>query len=469
MMLPHRFLSGLLFCAFAGATHAGLVVVGGGDGGHGRVDMTGVLTGKRIVTVAAGANHFLALSADGQIFARGASTRGQLGNGVSGDGQGMVATKPGPELAGRPFTAISAGFDTSYALTTDGQVFAWGLNHFGQLGNGHHDLTSYPQAVITNGALAGRKVTAISAGMLHCLALTTDGQVLAWGLNEFGQLGDGTTNNSSVPVAVDVGGALAGKTVTAIAAGASGSLALTAAGEIFGWGYNQSGALGDGTNLACRSPVAVDLSGVPSGAKVTSVAAGGDFNLALMSDGRVLAWGGNDFGQLGDGTTETRLKPVAVDFSGALAGRPLVAIAAGAGHSLARTADGLMFAWGYNQFEQLNVPGVNVSHLLPTAMDTEGLLSGLVVTGFVSGPTAFSTLFLTTEAARTALTLSSGGLQFSVIGEPFSDYLLQGAASLTPPVTWLPLAPLTTDAAGTATYTAADAVSPAFWRIVPAP
>ena len=79
-----------------------------GDGGGGRVDTTGVLAGEPVTDVAAGANHFLALSAGGLIFARGASTRGQLGNGVSGDDQGMVAAKPGPELAGRPFTAISA-------------------------------------------------------------------------------------------------------------------------------------------------------------------------------------------------------------------------------------------------------------------------------------------------------------------------------------------------------------------------
>jgi len=79
-----------------------------GDGGGGRVDTTGVLAGEPVTDVAAGANHFLALSAGGLIFARGASTRGQLGNGVSGDDQGVVAAKPGPELAGRPFTAISA-------------------------------------------------------------------------------------------------------------------------------------------------------------------------------------------------------------------------------------------------------------------------------------------------------------------------------------------------------------------------
>ncbi len=397
----------LLLVTHSGAVHAGLVALG--DGGGGRVDTTGVLADKRVAAVAAGANHFLVLSADGLIFARGASTRGQLGNGVSGDDQGVVAAKPGPELAGRPFIAISAGFDTSYALTADGQVFAWGLNQFGQLGIGHYDLTFYPQAVVTNGALAGVKVAAISAGSLHCLALASDGRVFAWGENSVGQLGNGTTNNSSEPVAVDLSGALAGKTVTAIAAGSAYSLALTAAGEIFGWGYNERGALGDGTNITRLSPVAVDFSGLPSEVKVTSLAAGGDFSLALTSDGKILAWGGNDFGQLGDSTTETRLKPIMTDFGGALSGRPIIAIAAGAGHSLAWTADGMKFAWGYNQFGQLNVPGVNVSHPLPTPMETAGALGGLIVTDLASGATAFYTMFLTTEAARTAITVSSTG------------------------------------------------------------
>ena len=317
----------LLLATHAGAVHAGLVAIG--DGGGRRVDTTGVLAGKRVAAVAAGANHFLVLSADGLIFARGASTRGQLGNGVSGDDQGVVAAKTGPELAGRPFIAISAGFDTSYALTADGQVFAWGLNHFGQLGIGHYDLTFYPQAVVTNGALAGVKVAAISAQALHCLALASDGRVFAWGENSVGQLGNGTTNNSSEPVAVDLSGALAGKTVTAIAAGSGYSLALTAAGEIFGWGYNGRGALGDGTNITRLSPVAVDLSGLPLGAKVTSLAAGADFRLALTSDGKIVAWGCNDFGQLGDSTTETRLKPVVTDFGDALNGRPIIATCRG--------------------------------------------------------------------------------------------------------------------------------------------
>src|SRR5205085_5784812 len=91
---------------------------------------------------------------------------------------------------------------------------------------------------------------------------------------------------------------------------------------------------------------------------------------------------------------ETRPKPIVTDFGGSLAGRPIIAVAAGAGHSLAWTADGMMFAWGYNQFGQLNVPGVNVSHPQPTVMETAGALSGLIVTDLASGPTAFYTMFL---------------------------------------------------------------------------
>ncbi|GIM85992.1 Ig-like domain repeat protein [Salinispora arenicola] len=149
------------------------------------------------------------------------------------------------------------------------------------------------------------------------------GAGLAWGFNDSGQLGDGTTASSSTPVAVDMP---AGTTITAVAAGRSYSLALTSAGTVLAWGLNDLGQLGDGTTTNSSIPVVVD---VPSGTTITAVAAGGFHGLALASAGTVLAWGFNAAGQLGDETTTDSSTPVVVDVPSG------TAVAAGRFHSLA--------------------------------------------------------------------------------------------------------------------------------------
>ena len=111
-----------------------------------------------------------------------------------------------------------------------------------------------------SGALLGKTVTAIAAAQGHTVALTSDGKVFAWGRNDMGQLGDDTTANSTTPVAVNMSGALLGKTVTAIAAGGFHTVALTSDGKVFAWGYNNAGQLGDGTTTQRTTPVAVNMS-----------------------------------------------------------------------------------------------------------------------------------------------------------------------------------------------------------------
>ena len=152
---------------------------------------------------------------------------------------------------------------------------------------------------------AGTKVTAIAAGGYHSLAVTSTGQVLAWGDNAYGQLGDGSTTHSDVPVSVKLP---AGSKVTAIAAGCDHSLAVTSTGQVLAWGDNAYGQLGDGSTTHSDLPVTVKLPGT----QVTAVAAGNDHSLALTSTGQMLAWGDNDLGQLGDGNTTQSHVPVTV-------------------------------------------------------------------------------------------------------------------------------------------------------------
>ena len=206
------------------------------------------------------------------------------------------------------------------------------------LGSSSYADTTVPVAVDQSGVLAGKAVVAIvSVGLYYSLALCSDGTVAAWGLNFAGQLGSSAGLYSTVPVAVDTSGVLAGKTVVAISAGESFSLALCSDGTVVAWGDNSSGQLGNNSNTGGPSPVAVDTSGVLAGKKVVAIAAGGLHSVALCADGTVVAWGDGTYGQLGNNSGVPSPVPVAVDTSAssAIQGKVVTAIGAGYSHSMA--------------------------------------------------------------------------------------------------------------------------------------
>jgi alpha-tubulin suppressor-like RCC1 family protein len=160
-------------------------------------------------------------------------------------------------------------------------------------------------SVLQSGALAGKTVTALSMGQYFTVALCSDGTVAAWGSNGAGQLGNNSTADSIVPVAVSRSGALAGKTVVAVTVGGYHALALCSDGTVAAWGNNGSGQLGNGTTTGSKIPVTVDLTGVLAGKTVTAVAAGLFHSMAVCSDGTVATWGLNVYGQLGPQATIT--------------------------------------------------------------------------------------------------------------------------------------------------------------------
>jgi len=216
-------------------------------------------------------------------------------------------------------------------------VAAWGYNASGQLGNGTTALSRVP------GAIAGlSEVTAIAAGNEHSLALLANGTVTAWGNNRAGQLGNGTTTNGKVPMPVS-----GLSNVVAVAAGKAHSTALLSNGTVMAWGNNEEGQLGGGTK-ATKSTVPVAVKGLSG---VSAIAAGGDFNLALLSNGTVMAWGAGGEGQLGNGKRSKSTTPVVVK---GLSG--VTAIAAGAEHGLALLSDGTVMSWGSNFARQLGMP-----------------------------------------------------------------------------------------------------------------
>ena len=382
---------------------------------------TGALAGKTVTAVAAGQSHTLALCADGSLVAWGDNTAGELGNGSGGPNalsKLPVAVDASGALAGKTVAAIAAGTKTSYALCADGTVVSWGDNSYGQLGNGNIAYGSYskvPVAVVTSGVLAGRPVVAIAAGSSFCLALCADGKVASWGQNSYGVLGNNGSADSGVPVAVNTSGKLAGKAVTAISAGSNFALALCADGTMAAWGANWSGQLGDNSTTNSAVPTSVNLSNALVGKSVTAISAGGAHSLALCADGGLVAWGSNGSGVFGDNSGTSSSVPVAVPAFGALVGRTITSITAGYTHSLALCADGTLAAWGSNYYGQL-ATGNNTYSSVPVAVATATAGSGERFTATAPGSTANHTVALaalpaaSSLAGLTALSLTAGTL-----------------------------------------------------------
>ena len=250
---------------------------------------------------------------------------------------------------------VSAGWGHT-CVTSSGAVKCWGDNYYGQLGDGTNNTSNVP--VNVSGLSSG--ASEISAGGWHTCALTDSGAVKCWGDNGDGQLGDGTTTNRNVPIAVS--GLSSG--IIAIAGGGDHTCALASSGAVKCWGDNEYGQLGDGTTVNRNVPV--NVSGLSSG--IIAIAGGGAHTCALASSGAVKCWGDNEYGQLGDGTNND--SNISVNVSGLSSG--IIAIAAGGEHTCALTSSGALKCWGANGDGQLGNGRSNVP------VDVSGLSSGII-------------------------------------------------------------------------------------------
>ena len=289
------------------------------------------LGGERAVSVAVGTAHSLALTANGSVWSWGGGAWGQLGH---GDEQSQPLPKKVEAFAGQRVVAVSAGRNHNLALTASGSVWSWGCGGLGRLGHGDTQHQLLPKKVE---ALAGRRVVAVSAGEYHSLALTADGSVWSWGFGGDGRLGHGDVQNQWQPKKVE---AFAGQRIVTVSAGGAHSLALTADGSVWSWGYGWNGRLGHGDQWGQREPKKVEAF---AGQRVVAVSAGRNHNLALTASGSVWSWGRGAFGKLGHGDEQDQPLPKKVE---AFAGQRIVAVSAEAMHSLAVTADGAVFTWG---------------------------------------------------------------------------------------------------------------------------
>lgn len=317
---------------------------------------------------AAGQNHFLAVKANGSVWAWGRNQWGQLGDGTRIDRNRPVRVNGLENIVIRK---VSAGNSFSLALDKDGNVWAWGRNQYGQLGSDFPDWSSTPIQVNTlNG------IESIASGRAFSLALDKNNNVWAWGQNNYGQLGDGTTTNHSTPAMIT-----ALSHAIAIDAGGIFGLAQTQSDpqdpqtrQLWAWGLNSSGQLGVGDTENRSSPVAV-LS--PAGTdgnliNVQSFAAGYAHTLVVTDDGKLLAWGSNTRRQLGYGTAAYRSRSVIVKDPEESNEAKFASVGAGSSSytSYAIDTNGSIWGWGDNRHRQLMQINPNMAQISPTQIGT---------------------------------------------------------------------------------------------------
>ncbi len=244
------------------------------------VATSGVLNGKTVTAITAGIGHTCAV-ADGRAYCWGRNDSGELGNNSSTDSTVPVPVATSGVLNGRTVTAISAG-DYHSCAVAEGRAYCWGANGYGELGDSGSTDSTVPVAVDSSGVLNGETVTAISAGLQHTCAVA-DGRAYCWGANYYGLLGNNSIDVSQIPVAVDTGGVLNGKTVTAISTGFYYHTCAVAEGEAYCWGLNENGQLGNNSTTDSKVPVAVATTGILAGKTITQVAVGSSYTAVLAA------------------------------------------------------------------------------------------------------------------------------------------------------------------------------------------
>jgi alpha-tubulin suppressor-like RCC1 family protein len=281
----------------------------------------------------------------------------------------------GANLPPAPIKQVLGGGGHTIALLTNGTVWTWGNNEYGKLGNNLFNTnlsdntynTNLPQQVHgPNNVGYLSNIVAISAGEIHNTALKSDGTVWTWGLNAYGQLGDGTTNDAHTPVQV-----MGLSNVVAISARAYDGMALRSDGTLWAWGDNRYGELGLGTQDLNPHPIPAQVLGITNPA---SIAAAYATSLALMSNGIVWMWGTSTEGELGQGVfNDYSYSPIQVPGIS-----NVVSISAGFQEPEALKSDGTIWMWGYGNLGQLG-NGNDVNTDIPGPVLT---LSNMILSGF---------------------------------------------------------------------------------------
>lgn len=296
---------------------------------------TGVRPIRKALFISAGASHSVALLSGNVVCSWGRGEDGQLG---LGDAEDRFSPTQVSALDGQEIVSVTCGADHTTAYSEGfKQVYSWGWGDFGRLGHGNSSDLFTPQPIK---ALQGIRIKQIACGDSHCLAVTMEGEVQSWGRNQNGQLGLGTTEDSLVPRKIE---AFKGIPVKMVAAGAEHTAAVTEDGELYGWGWGRYGNLGLGDRNDRLVPEKVSDN---VGEKMFMVACGWRHTICVSSSGALYTYGWSKYGQLGHGDFEDHLFPHKVQ---ALHESFTSQISGGWRHTMALTADGKLYGWGWNK------------------------------------------------------------------------------------------------------------------------
>ena len=306
-------------------------------GSQGNTDYDFTPTGE-ITQIAAGHDHSAAVTKDGDLYMWGANGSGQLGIQSNVDSNIPVkVNNSSSTLPEKSVKYVALGTYRSAAITKDGDLYMWGANGSGQLGNGSTTDSYTPVKIMEN-------VTAVSLGSYHSAAITKDGSLYMWGYNEYGQLGNGSTTNSYTPVKIM-------ENVATVSLGAWHSAAITKDGSLYMWGYNNYGQLGNGISGNYEKSV----SPIKIMENVAAVSLGCWHSAAITKDGSLYMWGDNNYGQLGNGTTNNLTRPQRIAVN-------VQSVELGNYHTTAVSKDGGLYTWGYNKYGELGNGTTNNSY-----------------------------------------------------------------------------------------------------------
>jgi len=331
---------------------------------------TGVLAGKTIKQISAGQSGACAIASDDQAYCWGQGGNGQTGDGVAAANLVPDAVSRAGVLAGLTIKSISSGDNHTCVIASDDLLYCWGYNANGQLGNGSTTQSTIPVAVSRAGVLAGKTIKSVSSSASNTCVVASDDQVYCWGYNAGSQLGNGSTIQSLTPVAVSTAGALSGKTIKLMSSGGGTTCVVASDEYIYCWGDNNVGQYGNNSVTQSTVPTATLMTGALNSKTIKQISVGSNLVCAVASDSKVYCWGGNSSGQLGDGGISQSTVPKAVLTSGQLANKSIRSVSANFNQACAVTTSNKAYCWGYNAYGQLGNNATVQSQSSPVAVSS---------------------------------------------------------------------------------------------------
>ena len=321
------------------------------------------LKGKNIVDIYGGST-MIARDSDGKLYSWGNNDSGKLGNGTTGNSSMPICISDieNSPLNKRNIVDVYVNHsDTIIAKDSDGKLYSWGLNSLGELGDGTTDVSYMPICIsnIENSPLNGKNIVKIYQGHQMVIAKDSNGKLYSWGDNYYGQLGDGKTTNSSMPICIsDIENSpLKGKNIVGVHNNTIRVIAKDSNGKLYSWGDNEYGQLGNGTTVNSSMPVCIsDIESSPlKGKNIVDVYGG---SIAKDSNGKLYSWGSNSSGQLGNGTTKNSSMPVCISDieNSSLKGKDITEVFNYGSNKIAKDTDGKLHSWGNGIITESNIP-----------------------------------------------------------------------------------------------------------------